>query len=226
MIIIRSFTLGALVAVLACGKSQPDKRPRNMQELMAQRRQEDTRPDSFTIAADRGRIEGDSAARVWLVVAGDFECAECKRWNDEVLPAVRKEYVAPGRVRLAFLNLPQPAHLNAMTAALSAGCASANGRFWETASRIFATQALWKELPDARPFLDSLAIGAGVDAATQHSCSERARPTKLVNEDVARLSESGVNAAPTYLIGTRQLSGRVSLAMFRAALDSALAPGR
>ena len=226
MISIRSITLGVLVGALACGNSQPDRRPRTMQELMARKRLEDTRPDSFTIAADRGRIEGDSAARVWLVVAGDFQCAECKSWNDDVLPAVRKEYVANGRVRLAFLNLPQPAHLNAMTAALSAGCASANGRFWETASRIFATQALWKGLPDARPFLDSLAISVGVDAATQHSCSERARPTKLVNEDVARLKESGVDAAPTYLIGTRQLTGRASLATFRAALDSALAPGK
>ncbi len=226
MISIRSTTLGVLVAVLACGNSQPDRRPVTMQALMAQRRLEATRPDSFTTAADRGRIEGDSATRVWLVVAGDFQCAECKRWHDDVLPVVRKEYVATGRVRLAFLNLPQPSHLNAMTAALAAGCASADGRFWETASRIFATQALWKELPDARPYLDSLAISAGMDAATQHACSERARPTKLVNEDIARLNGSGVNAAPTYLIGTHRLTGHASLAMFRAALDSALAASK
>jgi protein-disulfide isomerase len=182
-----------------------------------------TRTDSFSIAADRGRVMGDSTAPVWLVFAGDFQCAQCKRWNDDVLPLIRNEYVATHRVRLAFLNMPQAEHLNALPTALAASCASAQGKFWETAAKIFQTQATWKDLPDARPYLDSLAIAAGADAPTLRFCTESARAQKLVYADVDRNKAAGVDSVPTFFIGQRKVVGAVPIATFRAIIDSALA---
>jgi protein-disulfide isomerase len=216
--------IAVLGVALACGSSTPEPPPKSFRDLIVEKQQRAlARPDSFTPTADRGRILGDSAAQVWVVFVGDFQCAECKRWHDEVFPLIRKEYVATGRVRLAFLNMPQPAHLNAMTSALAAGCASVQGRFWETYSKIFDTQNNWKNLPDARPYLDSLAIGTGADAAKLRFCTEAAQATKLINTDVERNKAAGVDSVPTFFVGARKLVGYTAVAKFRAVIDSALA---
>jgi protein-disulfide isomerase len=213
-----------LGAALACGSSTPEPPPKSFRDLIIEKKNRAlTRPDSFTPAADRGRVLGDSAAPVWVVFVGDFQCADCKRWYGEVYPVLRKEYVATGRVRLAFLNMPQPAHLNAMPTALAAGCAAAQGKFWETYSEIFETQSRWKDLPDARPYLDSLAIAAGADAKKLRFCTEAAQATKLVNTDVERTKAAGVDSVPTFFIGTRKLVGYTTVGRFRAEVDSALA---
>ena len=219
-----AFVVAILCTVLACKDSAPPaETQRSVRELIAERIRTDTRPDSFTAAADRGRTLGDSTASVWVVVVSDFQCRECKRWHDVVLPLIRQEYVATGRVRLAFLNRPLDAHLNAMPTALTAACAAAQGKFWETAARIFETQSRWSPLPDARPFLDSLAVAAGADGVPLRICTERAQTTKLIRTDIERTTASGVDSLPTFFIGTHKLVGPASAPTFRAVLDSALA---
>lgn len=221
----RSILIAFFGAASACDKPTPAPPPKSFRQLMIERVRARalTRPDSFSVAADRGRVLGDSAAPVWLVFVGDFQCAQCKRWNDEVLPQLRNEYVATHRIRLAFLNMPKPEHLNAMPTALTAMCASTLGKFWETSAKIFETQAKWKDLPDARPYLDSLAIAAGADAPTLRLCTESARAQKIVYADVDRNKAAGVDSIPTFFIGQRKIVGAAPIATFRAIIDSALA---
>ena len=219
----KAFLLTFLGAALACNDSAREPEARSpVRELIAERSRTDTRPDSFTAAADRGRTLGDSTAPVWVVVVSDFQCADCKRWHTAVLPLIKQEYVATGRVRLAFLNRPLDAHLNAMPTALAAACAGAQGKFWQTAARIFETESRWSGLPDARPFLDSLAIAAGAEAAPLRSCTERAQAMKLIRTDIERTTASGVDSLPTFFIGTHKVVGPASAPRFRAVLDSAL----
>ena len=224
-----SIALMLLGGAAACSPSKPAK-PKSevwvspfIRAQMAERARTDTRPDSFTSAADLGRVVGEPTAPVWVVMVSDFQCADCKRWYDEVYPLVKKEYVATGRVRFAYINMPSSAHLNGMLSALAAACASAEGKFWETSGRLFETQALWKDLPDARPFLDSLAIAAGVDAKTQRLCTERARSMKLVQTDIARGQAAGVDSLPTFFVGTHKVLGPAPFITFRAVIESALA---
>ncbi len=48
-------------------------------------------PDSINARADRGRILGDSNAKVWLVMASDFQCPFCKQWHDASIREHRAE---------------------------------------------------------------------------------------------------------------------------------------
>ncbi len=219
----RTSLLAVLGVALACDSSTPEPPPKAFRDVILERSRASTRPDSFSVAADRGRVLGDSAAPVWVVVVSDYQCADCKRWNDEVLPILMREYVTTGRIRLALLNMPQAAHLNAVPTALAATCASAQGKFWETSARIFETQRIWKDLPDARPYLDSLAIAAGADAPTLRFCTESARGLKLINSDVERNKAAGVDSLPTFFIGPRKVVGAQTIAAFRATIESALA---
>ena len=218
-----ALALSILGAAAACADSAPEPPVPSVRALITQQLNADTRPDSFTQSADLGRVLGNAAAPVWVVVVGDFQCEECKRWNDEVFPLIRTEYVTTGRIRLAYVNMPLAAHLNGTASALAAVCASAQGKFWETYARIFATQSRWKDLPDARPFLDSLAVDAGADAATQRVCTERARALKLIRQDSERSRAAAVESLPTFFIGTHRRVGNAPIAAFRAVIDSALA---
>ncbi len=220
----RPFLLLATLLLGAAGCS-PDKEPapRSFREIMNEHGRLDARVDAFSTLADRERILGDSTARVWIVAVVDFQCAECRRWYEEMLPGLRDGPVKDGRVRVALLQMPAAAHLNAMTSAVGAVCAATEGKYWDVTSRIFATQDAWKNFPDARPYLDSLAIAAGVDAKVHRQCTERARGMKLVQTDAERSKAAGVDSLPTFFIGTHRLVGYSTPAAFRAVLDSALA---
>ena len=212
-----------ITSALACSGPEAEPPQRTVRDVIQQHARADPRPDSFTMAADRGRVLGDSTAPVWVVVVSDFQCAACKDWHEEVLPLLRERYVSKGRVRVAYLNRPLPTHLNGTASALVAACAAAEGKFWETSGRIFATQAKWKALPDARPFLDSLAMKSGVDSAAYHICSDRARGEKLLRNDMERTTAAGVDSVPTFFIGTHKRVGMIGPHRLFAAVDSALA---
>ena len=212
-----------ITSALACSDPKPEPPPPTVRQVIQQHARADLRPDSFSMAADRGRVLGDSTAPVWVVVVSDFQCEACKQWNEEVLPDLRDRYVSRGKVRVALLNRPLPSHVNAMPAALVATCAAAEGRFWQTARRIFATQSRWKDLPDARPFLDSLALASGVDSSAHRICSDQARGQKLVRNDEERTTASHVDSVPTFFIGTHRRVGATSWRTFFAVLDSAIA---
>src|SRR5881628_2741765 len=78
------------------------------------------RADSLLQRADRARIQGDSAAPVWIVELSDFQCPYCKQWHDETYPVIVRDYVAKGQVRLAYVNYPLQQHVHALRAAEAA----------------------------------------------------------------------------------------------------------
>ena len=74
-------------------------------------------PDTTAAKLDQSRIIGNTTARVWLIMISDFQCPYCKQFHDESFEALRKDYVATGKVRMAYINFPLPSHLNAWPAA-------------------------------------------------------------------------------------------------------------
>jgi len=184
--------------------------------------------DSTTVLgkADQGRIRGDSSAKLWLIMVSDFQCPYCRQWHDEVFATVIRDYVATGKVRLAYLNYPLSGHQNAMPAAEAAMCASVQGKFWDMHDAIFRTQNQWAELANPTPVFDSLAASVGVAPGPYQTClgSHATRP--MILADQARATTAGVRATPTFFIGSDQIEGAVPLPEFRAALDKALAGAR
>jgi protein-disulfide isomerase len=184
--------------------------------------------DSTTVLgkADRGRIRGDSSAKLWVVMVSDFQCPFCRQWHDEVFATVTNEYVATGKIRIAYLNFPLSGHQNAVPAAEAAMCASAQGKFWEMHDAIFRTQAQWATLADPRPVFDSLATTVGVSPPLYRSCVSSGATRPMIEADQQRASSAGVKATPTFFVGNEQIEGAVPLLDFRAALDKALAGTR
>jgi len=179
--------------------------------------------DALTDAADRGRILGSPDAAVWLLVISDFQCPWCKQWHDSTFPAIRRQYVDAGKIRVAYLNLPLGMHANAMPAAMAAMCASAQGKFWATHDRIFQTQKSWEALGDPTAYLDSVAVAAGADGALLRECTRGRRLAALIEADQARAARAGAESTPIFFVGARKIEGAQPLGEFRRVIDSVLA---
>ena len=180
-------------------------------------------PDPILVAADRGRIAGDSAAKTWVVIASDFQCPFCKQWHDETYRALIDEYVRNGKVRVAYLNFPLGQHTNAVPTASGAMCAAAQNKFWQYHDALFATQQRWAAMPNARPVLDSIARAVGVDIVAWKQCVDSDKMLPLIFADRDRASSGGVQSTPTFLIAGEVMTGAQPIEAMRSVIDAAIA---
>jgi protein-disulfide isomerase len=83
-------------------------------------------------------FRGVNTAPLGMIVFADFECPVCGTFAIQVLPELVRRYVAPGKVLLAFSDLPLEAiHPLALRRAVVAECAARQGRFWEVHDLFF-----------------------------------------------------------------------------------------
>jgi protein-disulfide isomerase len=157
--------------------------------------------DTISERADRGRIMGDTAT-LWVVMASDFQCPYCKMWHDQFFGPVMQEYAAKNRIRLAFWNFPVAGHQNALPAAEAAMCASVQRKFWPMHESLFATQGRWEKMSNPTPLFDSLATATGVDMALYRTCTTKHLTLPLIEADRDRGRAAGVQATPTFFVGT------------------------
>src|SRR3954470_18666704 len=140
----RLFVLAAAcVLSVACAKQQP-----------AQTTALDTsKPtvDSSLTRADKARIQGSDSAKIWMVMASDFQCPFCKQFHDGAYKQILSEYVATGKVRVAFLNHPGSMHQYGVVSAEAAMCAGMQDKFWQMHDSLFATQDHWAQSANPVP---------------------------------------------------------------------------
>jgi protein-disulfide isomerase len=182
--------------------------------------------DTSAARLDRSRILGDSTAKVWFIMVSDFQCPYCKQFHEESFAKLRDDYVATGKVRMAYVNFPLPIHQNAWPAAEAAMCAGAQGKFWQMHDALFAGQEAWAEQHPAARAIDSLASGAGVDSVALNRCVAQHAAKRLIDADIDRGEHAGVKSTPTVLIGGTLLLGVHPIADYRRTLDSALAAAK
>ncbi|GJG88131.1 hypothetical protein tb265_33120 [Gemmatimonadetes bacterium T265] len=182
-------------------------------------------PDSVALraAADSGRIQGTPGAKVWLIEVSDFQCPYCKMWHDDSYDALRREYIATGKARAAYVNFPLDMHVQAMAASEAAMCASAQHKFWEYHDALFRTQEQWGRPGDQSPAFDSLATSVGADVAKFRSCTRSHVMRAVVEADRERMERAGVRSTPTFYVANKQIAGAQPVDVFRQALDAAVA---
>ena len=91
-------------------------------------------------ASQREPVLGDSTAPLTIVEFSDFECPCCRRFHEQVLPALKREYIDTGLVRFIHKDLPLPFHRQARPAAAAARCAGEQNRYWDLYSALFDQQ--------------------------------------------------------------------------------------
>lgn len=179
--------------------------------------------DSLLQLADAGRIQGSVNAPVWLVEISDFQCPYCKQWHDQVYPAIKRDYIDRGIVRMAYVHLPLNIHPNAGPAAETSLCAAMQNRFWPVHDKLFDTQERWAQMQNPSAFFDSLALASGVDQSQYRECMANGIMRRVINGDRTRAAASGVTSTPWFFIGNEPIRGLAPLDAYRQAIERARA---
>jgi protein-disulfide isomerase len=168
------------------------------------------------------RTKGDPKAAITVYELSDFQCPYCRRLAVETFPLIENEFIATGKVRWIFLNLPIISiHPNAVPAAEFAMCAARINRFWPVHDLIFRYQDKWAPLKDPAPFLLSLADSAGIPRADLLPCLERHDTRDLIQAESEGAAKSGVASTPTiYVEGAGLIPGAQPIGVYRQVFDS------
>jgi protein-disulfide isomerase len=158
-------------------------------------------------------VLGNPDAPVTVIEYGDFECPYCAA----AAPVLRRLVEeSQGRVRLVFRHFPlagnHPHALTAaLTAALAAEAAGAQGAFWEMHDLLFARQ---DRLSDVA--LRAYAEDLGLDGSRVVGEIAQQFAAKVAADFEQGLAD-GVAGTPTVVVDGRLFSGRVELAALRRA---------
>lgn len=159
------------------------------------------------VSLEGATLMGDPAAPIVLIEWSDYQCPYCARAQEQVLPAIEAAYIKTGRVQLAFRHNPlESIHPHAAKAAEAALCARRQGRFWEMNTELFRAS---KTLGDAA--LTRHATAVGLDVSAFSACLQGRVTSKQVAEDAKQATELGLTGTPAFLIGRRQVDGRVRI---------------
>lgn len=167
------------------------------------------------------RSAGRPDAPVTVYEMSDFQCPYCRSFALTTLPLLEREYVAPGKVRLVFINLPLPnLHPNATAAAQAALCAARQNKFWALHDLLFRHQDDWANLSQPTPYFLALGDSAGLDRGRFATCVRTGATAAEVRADAESARRSGAQSTPTFYIEGGLLEGAAPIEVFRAVLDS------
>lgn len=138
-------------------------------------------------------FRGDPSAPSTLLLYEDFACAACGMFEREGMPTLLRDYVEPGRVRLAVQTIPLQTRGPAAEAELaSVACAAERGQFWAFREAMFT-----RESPLAE---DAVSILARVNGPDASPCQSLGADSGQGVVEAAR--RAGLQGTPYFLLGT------------------------
>jgi protein-disulfide isomerase len=186
-----------------------------------------TRPSTtLTGVPQTGDTLGIAGAPATLSVFEDPQCPYCKQWNDEALPAVIRDYVRPGKIKLVYrgIEIIGPNSTKGLRAIYGA---APQNKVWNMVEGLYAQQGE----ENSGWITDDVIKQA---AATSHAKADAifaAMPTAAVT---AKLQQAGADAqaiglqgTPTFILqrplaAPQQLNAPLDGPGFEQALNAAL----
>ena len=167
------------------------------------------------VAVDGAPARGPAHAPVTIALFSDFECPYCVK-AEATLRALEASY--PREVRVAFRHRPLPMHEHARLAAKASLAAEAQGRFWEYHDVLVAHR-------DAldRASLEGYARTVGLDLVRFARDIDDSRFEARITADETQAAKLHVEGTPTAFVNGRRIVGAQPMAVYRAAVDRALA---
>jgi len=165
-------------------------------------------------------VEGKTDAPITMIEYSSLSCPHCARFQKDVLPQVKKDFIDTGKVQLIQRDFP----LNkpAVQAAQLAHCAGPM-RYFALVDVLFKTQDQWLT-EDATEKLAQIAATAGMDRPTFDAClANKDIEAKIVATRKAGEDAFGIAATPTFIVNGVKVEGEQSYDDLKA-LFAKLAP--
>jgi len=151
------------------------------------------------------QVRGSAAAPLTLVEFTDYQCPYCRRFQAEVWPRIRHDYVDTGKVRFIVRDLPLPFHAAAKPAAEAAHCAAEQGKFWPMHDALLA-----KGSDLSAQGIEQHARALKLDVNRFDTCVASGKYAAAIGHNAAEADALGLRGTPSFIIGRvqqGQLSG-------------------
>jgi len=170
-----------------------------------------------SISADDDPTKGSESAPVTIIEFSEYQCPYCKRFFDQTLSLIEKNYIETGKVKYVFRDFPLSFHQYAQKAAEASECADEQGKFWQYHDKLFENQnALSVES------LKQYAKDLGLNAAKFDSCLDSGAMASEVQKDFADGSEYGVSGTPAFFINGIKVVGAQPYSVFEEIIEQEL----
>ena len=170
-----------------------------------------------------GEWLGRPGAPVTVEEYVDLQCPFCAVFAARDLPAVVRDYVRPGsvRMRLRLLTFLGPDSLEAGRLAAATGL---QDRQWDFVEGFYARQGAENSGYVTEDFLRDVAAGAGIDVGAAFARRDDPRAAAQLRGAAEAARRGAVRATPMFRVGSRGGGVRtVGADDLRAAIDDALA---
>ena len=163
---------------------------------------------------------GKADAKITVIEYASLSCPHCARFNADVLPQIKANYIDKGLLRWVYRDYPlnNPAYL----AAVLTHCASPL-RYFSLLDTLFKSQDYWATQQQAIVPLRQIATNEGIDQKTYDACLNDAA---LKDKIISRLQEAStkykVEATPSFIVDGQLHAGEISYDDFKKLLDAAL----
>jgi protein-disulfide isomerase len=171
-----------------------------------------------------GMAKGDPNAPLVVQEFADYQCPACAQFSALTARALHERYVNTGRVYWIFFDFPIPQiHPNAVPAAEAARCAGDQGNYWGMHDILFARQPEWAKEGNPLGRFVEYARALGLDGEALRRCVQAGTHRQTVLQSRERGLRLGVDATPTFFIGSQRTAGAVPFDEFARILDRELA---
>ena len=179
-----------------------------------------------TEEALKDHVLGDANAPVTLIEYSSLTCPHCADFHAKTLPAIKKNYIDTGKVKMIVRDFPLdgPAYAAAMMA--RCGKPEQRNKFIDV---LFANQEGWTRTADPKAALARIGKLGGLSQADFDRCTN----DKALFEGIQKLqleaqSKYDVNATPTFIVtnsknsDVEKISGSQPYEVFEKAFNKAL----
>ena len=151
---------------------------------------------------------GYTDAPVVIVEFLDYQCPFCKQ-AVPIMKQVLSTY--PDTVKLIIRDFPiDSVHPEAISAAVAANCAQAQGNFWEYHDALYDQQ---DELGEN--LYQSLARQFNLDLTKFDSCSKSLAVRKEIGDDYDAGIKAGVGGTPTFFVNGQKVEGPLPIDLWK-----------
>jgi protein-disulfide isomerase len=161
---------------------------------------------------------GAKDSKVKFVVFSDFQCPYCKAFHETMVKII-SEY--KDRVLFAYKYDPLDMHPQASNAALAAACAGEQGKFWEMADKLYASQEDWGKTEGVARF-KAYAPALGLKTADFNKCLDDAKYKDKIEADIKEAEDFGVSGTPAFFVNDQFSAGMVAAEELKKMLDEEL----
>lgn len=173
------------------------------------------------VIGDQDASFGQKDAKAKIVVFSDFQCPYCQIFYKN-LRSVMEEY--KDKAYFAFKEFPlEEIHPQSENAAMAAQCALDQGKFWEYADKLYASQKDWSSAKDASSKFKSYAAALGMNYGQFSSCIDSKKYKDKVDADLKEATDLGLSGTPSVFVNSDFDSGALTADQLKQMIDAELA---